>query len=412
MNYIENVREGVKSIFTNKLRTILTASIIAIGITSLVGILTAIDGIKASINESFSSLGSNTFYISDKRASRGRQRGVTEKTYPIVTYDEVKQFTNNYNAYGLPSINTSVTFNAEIKRKSKVTNPNIKVRGGDENYLAVEGYDLQDGRSFSGFEQQNGVNVAIVGKTVISSLFTNLENPINQSISFLGNKFKIIGILEEQGSSGGGSSADQSIIIPLVTARKVSKNRALRYSIGVVLSDPTKMEKSIGEATGLMKAIRRDKPGSDNSFEIKERKSTAEKLEEITVYLRIGGFTIGFITLIGASIGLMNIMLVSVTERTREIGVRKALGATPLLIRQQFLIEAIIITLMGGFGGIFFGILIGNGISSLLGSESYVIPWVWIFFGFAVRVIVGLLSGYLPAYKASKLDPIESLRFE
>jgi len=412
MNLTENIREGVKSIFANKLRTFLTASIIAIGITSLVGILTAIDGIKASIGESFSNLGSNTFYISDKRASRGSSGGVTEKKYPTITFDEVRKFTRNYDSDGTTSVNTSVTFNAEVKRQSKLTNPNIRVRGGDINYLTVEGYDLEKGRNFSALEEQNGTNVVLIGYETLDALFTDQETPINKTISFLGNKFKVIGVLEKQGSSGGGSSADRTIVVPLETARRIAKNRALRYRIAVALNDPTKMEQTIGDATGLMKAIRKDTPGSLNSFDIKERKSAAERLGEITGYLRIGGFTIGFITLIGASIGLMNIMLVSVTERTREIGVRKALGATPLRIRQQFLIEAIVITLMGGIGGILLGILIGNAISSLIGSGSYVIPWVWILFGFVVSIIVGLLSGYLPAFKASKLDPIESLRFE
>lgn len=412
MNLAENVREGVKSIFANKLRTILTASIIAIGITSLVGILTAIDGIKSSINESFSNLGSNTFYISDKRSSSGRRGGVSDKTYPPVTFDEVRQFTGNYDSEGVTSINTTVTFNAEVKRKSKVSNPNIRVRGGDVNYLTVEGYNLDEGRNFSAFEQNNGTNVVLIGQETLDALFSDQETVLNKTISFLGNKFKVIGVLEKQGGSGGGSSADRTIIVPLETARRIAQNRSLRYFIGVALSDPTKMEQSVGEATGLMRAIRKDLPGSANSFDIKERKSVAERLEEITVYLRIGGFTIGFITLIGASIGLMNIMLVSVTERTREIGVRKALGATPIRIRQQFLIEAIVITLMGGVGGILLGIVIGNGISRLIGSESYVIPWLWILFGFVVSIVVGLLSGYLPAFKASKLDPIESLRFE
>ncbi len=160
-----------------------------------------------------------------------------------------------------------------------------------------------------------------------------------------------------------------------------------------------------------MRAIRQDPVKQENSFEIKINKSLAEKLGEITGYLRIGGFTIGFITLLGASIGLMNIMLVSVTERTREIGIRKALGATPQMIRQQFLIEAIVICQMGGMIGIILGLGIGN-LTSLFIDGAFVIPWLWILFGVTIGMVVGLLSGYLPARKAAKLDPIESLRFE
>lgn len=412
MNYRENIREGIKSIVSNKLRTVLTAIIIAIGITSLVGILTAIDGIRSSIGDSFTSLGSNTFYISDKRVEQSKSQGVTEKKYPPISYDQSLRFLSEYKGDGVGTVNSTVTWNAEVKRKSKVSNPNIRVACGDINYLNVEGYNLDDGRNFSAFEEQNGANVAIIGQEVLKTLYLDNENPLNTTVSFLGNKFKVIGVLEEQGNSGNNGSADRYIIVPLETGRRVSQGRSLRYQIGIVVNDPSKIDLTMGEATGLMKAVRKDLPGSDHSFDIKKRQSLAERLEEITTYLRIGGFTIGFITLLGASIGLMNIMLVSVTERTREIGVRKALGATPKKIRQQFLIEAIVITQLGGAAGILLGIIIGNVISTLLNPGTFVIPWLWILFGFGIGVIVGLLSGYIPAHKASRLDPIESLRFE
>lgn len=409
MNLIENIREAIKSILANKLRTILTAAIIAIGITSLVGILTAIDGIQASINDSFSNLGSNTFVIEDKREERGKKAGIAQKSYPPLTFDEVSQFVDHYNVGEVTAVYTSVTRNAEIKYGSEVTNPNFSVLGGDLNYLYVQGYDLEEGRSISAFEHQNGSNVVLIGQEVLSALFKENEQTLNKSISFLGSKFKIVGVLAKQGTEGG--RADRAVVVPLSVARRLAKNRALNYQIGISVKDPTEMDHLMGEATGLMKAIRKDTPGSEDSFDIQEKKSLAERLGEITGYLRAGGFTIGFITLLGASIGLMNIMLVSVTERTREIGVRKAMGATPKRIRQQFLIESIVITQIGGFGGVVLGFIVGNIISSLL-ADTFVVPWLWMFFGFVIGMIVGLLSGYLPAYKASKLDPIVSLRFE
>ncbi|SMD32086.1 putative ABC transport system permease protein [Reichenbachiella faecimaris] len=409
MNLIENIREAVKSILANKLRTILTAAIIAIGITSLVGILTAIDGIQNSINDSFSNLGSNTFVIEDKREERGKKSGVSQKSYSALTFDEVSQFVDNYNVGEVTALYTTVTRNAEVKYGSEVTNPNFSVLGGDINYLYVEGYDVEEGRSISAFEHQNGSNVVLIGNEVLSTLFKENERAVNKSISFLGSKFKIVGVLAKQGTEGG--RADRAVVVPLTVARRLAKNRSLNYRVGVSVKNPTKMDHLMGEATGLMKAIRRDTPGSEDSFDIQEKKSLAERLGEITGYLRIGGFTIGFITLLGASIGLMNIMLVSVTERTREIGVRKAMGATPKRIRQQFLIESIVITQIGGFGGVILGFIVGNVISNLL-ADTFVVPWLWMLFGFLVGMIVGLLSGYLPAYKASKLDPIVSLRFE
>lgn len=411
MNVTENVREGIKSIKANKLRTVLTAGIISIGIMSLVGILTAIDGIQNSINSSFSNLGANTFDIEDLD-NRGMVDGKRAKVYPPVKYHELLTFKNKYEGEGVVSIYTVITGSAEIKRGSRVTNPNQLVRGGDENYLVVDGYDVELGRPFSSEESVNGSYVALVGSDIINDLFDKNEDPINQKITVLGAKFRIIGKLKEEGGASGNSNIDRTVIIPMETARIIAADRNYGFEAAVAVTDPTKMEKAMGEATELMRAIRGDRPGEENSFDISMSQSLADRLGTITGYLRIGGFAIGFITLIGASIGLMNIMLVSVTERTREIGVRKALGATPAKIRQQFLIEAVVICQMGGIGGIVFGIIIGNLVSGLIGGTGLIIPWGWILFGVIVGMIVGLASGVIPAIKAAKLDPIEALRFE
>lgn len=410
-NLRENINEGLRSIKANLLRSILTALIVAIGITSLVGILTAIDGIQASINESFSSLGVNSFEIRSKSQSRGRRRGISEKTYPNINFKEVKRFKE---LYGFPSdisIVTYVTGIAEIKRLSTKTNPNVRVVGANENFMIMESLNIKSGRNFSNIEIQYGSNVAIIGPGVVDVLFEDNEDPLNVLISVLGTKFKIIGLLEER-SLGGSGGPNRSVYIPIQAATKVSGGRTLRFSIDIGIINPMDMEYAMGEATGLMRSIRRDGIGKESSFEIKRNQSLEEELEEISGYLRVGGFGIGFITLLGASIGLMNIMMVSVTERTREIGIRKALGATPLRIRQQFLIEAIVVCQMGGILGILLGIAIGNIVSSLIASGSFMIPWFWMFVSFAIGVVVGLASGYYPAFKASKLDPIESLRFE
>ena len=412
MDIRENVKEGLKSIGANKLRTILTALIIAIGITSLVGILTAIDGIQASINDSFSNLGANTFDVERKRIDRGSNKGKKAKVHPPIKYAELVKFKDEYNGPGNVSLNVVITGIAELKYRSKVTNPNILVRGGDENYLIADGYDIEQGRSFSPSELENGAYSVVVGNQVKEALFGDNENPINKKISLLGAKFRIVGTLAEQGGVSGNSNVDRTVILPIKTARIVGADRNFGWEATVALPDPTQMDYATGIATGLMRSIRGDRPKDEDSFEIRVSRSLAERLGEMTGYLRMGGFTIGFITLIGASIGLMNIMLVSVTERTREIGVRKALGATPQKIRQQFLIEALVICQMGGFGGIILGILIGNLISNAMGIDVFIIPWLWIGVGVLIGMIVGLLSGYIPAFKASRLEPIESLRFE
>lgn len=412
MNIKENIREGLKSIQANLLRSILTALIVAIGITSLVGILTAIDGIQSSINDNFSTLGANSFTIRAKQGSRQTQRGITEKSYPNITVKEAYRFIDNYQYPSEISLYTFITGIAEIKRLSEKTNPNVRVLGANEYFLAIEGLEIAQGRNFSSIEMRYGSQVVIIGKDIKDVLFKPEEDPINEMIGILGSKFKVIGVIEEQGSLGGGGGIDRAVVVPILAGTRLGADRNLAYTIEVAISDPTQMDFAMGEATGVMRKVRQDRLGQEESFEVVRSRSLAERLEEISSYLRVGGFGIGFITLLGASIGLMNIMMVSVTERTREIGIRKALGATPTKIRQQFLIEAIVVCQMGGILGVLLGIGIGNLVSNLIASGSFIIPWFWIVLAFLVGVGVGLLSGYYPAFKASRLDPIESLRFE
>ncbi len=411
MNLIENIREGFRSINANLLRSVLTALIVAIGIASLVGILTAIDGIQSSITESFSSLGANSFNIAVKR-QRGRSRGKDERVYPPITYKEAVKFSEKFSSNAQVSLSSFITQIAEVKRLSEKTNPNISVVGGNQNYIYQEGLDIEDGRNFSEIEIKYGTNVAVIGKEIAKKLFKKDTDPLGEEISVWGIRFRVIGVLSAQGAMDGGSSDDR-VIIPLNSARAMAAGRSLTIEIDVLVDNSFSMEQAMGEAQGLMRIIRHDKIGAPESFEVQRSESLAEKLNDITGYLRIGGFGIGIITLLGASIGLMNIMMVSVTERTREIGIRKALGATPARIRQQFLIEAIVVTQMGGIAGIILGMALGNLVTNLIGDDiSFIVPWLWIFFSFLIGIVVGVGSGYYPAKKASRLDPIESLRFE
>jgi putative ABC transport system permease protein len=411
MNLLENMKEGLRSIQANMLRSVLTSLIVAIGITSLVGILTAVDGIERSVNESLSSLGVNIFEITSKVNRGGSTQGVAQKVYPPLKLSEALRFIDQYRVPASISLSANLSWNAEVKHMSVKTNPNVTINGVNEEYMAIKGLNLQAGRGFSTIEIGYGTPVAIIGHKIYKTLFKDNEEPINNKITLLGTQFKVIGIIEEKGQLQE-DNYDNMVIIPIRLANQMAKGRGLYYELSIGIADISKIDYAMGEATGVMRSIRRDEIGSENSFELERSETLAEEMASITSGLRFGGFGVGFITLLGASIALMNIMLVSVTERTREVGVRKALGATPLRIRQQFVIEAIVVCLLGGLAGIVLGILIGNGISSLMGINIFVIPWMWMFVGLVVCVAVGLISGYYPAHKASKLDPIESLRFE
>ncbi len=411
MDLVENIKEGLRSVRANLLRSVLTALIVAIGITALVGILTAIDGIEQSVNDSLASLGVNTFDIRSKTNRGSNRQGITEKSFAQLKMNEAFRFIDQYKVSSTISLSADITQIAEVKHLSNKTNPNVFVSGVNEEYVAIEGLEVEKGRNFSRLEIQYGSSVAILGYKVFTTLYKNKEDPIGSEITFSGAQFRVVGVLKEKGELAD-DNYDNMVMVPIIKGNQLAKGRGLWYEITVGISDPTQLETAMGEATGVMRNIRRDRPGQPNSFELEKSETLAQELESITSGLRMGGFGISFITLLGACIALMNIMLVSVTERTREVGVRKALGATPKRIRQQFVIEAIVVCLLGGIAGIILGIVIGNLLSRAMNISMFVIPWTWMGVGFVVCVVVGLISGYYPAHKASRLDPIESLRFE
>jgi putative ABC transport system permease protein len=414
MNLIENFREGLRSIQSNMLRTVLTALIIAIGITSLVGILTAIDGMQSSVNNSFADLGANTFDIRGPQPFRRRNSGVRFKDYPPITYRQSNQYKreirDTYNAQ--VSISSNIRGAVQVKYRSIKTNPNTRIVGIDDNFMTIKGYKLLDGRNFSQTDLDNGLNVIIIGSEVAQKLFEGKVNPINQEIIVMGNQYKVVGILDKKGSLTGGGD-DRVLLVPLENGRALAANRELTFDITTSVNSVEDQELIIEEARGIMRRVRKDVIGRPDSFEIESADALAKNFENVTGYLRMGGFGIGIITLLGAAIALMNIMLVSVTERTREIGIRKSLGATPRLIRLQFLMEAVVVCILGGIGGLILGIIVGNVIAKVISSNaSFIVPWFWMMMGILVCIVVGIISGIYPAIKASRLDPIEALRYE
>ncbi|WP_316824618.1 ABC transporter permease [Pedobacter miscanthi] len=409
MNYRENVRLALESIKANRLRTMLTALIIAIGLMALVGILTTLDAVKKSMTDAFSSMGANSFTIRNRGTGIRIGNGKRPKPFKAIRYEDAVKFKDSLNTPATVAVSVFASGGSTVKYGSLKTNPNINVQGIDENGLASQGLNLSQGRNFSVSEIQLGSNVCIVGGEVVEKLFKD-AGPLDKLINVGNNRFKIIGILEKKGSSMG-FSGDRAVYVPLIKAKQINANANPSYTITVMVPSNEMQENIIGESTALFRNIRKVKVNETNNFEITKSDAIAQTLFENLAFVAIGGVAIGIITLIGASIGLMNIMLVSVTERTREIGIRKAIGANPKVIRRQFLIEAVVICLIGGVFGIFLGIVLGNLISLAMGG-SFLIPWLFIIGGFVLCVLVGILSGYYPAKKASKLDPVEALRYE
>ncbi|MCJ8208789.1 ABC transporter permease [Mucilaginibacter sp. RS28] len=408
-NFKENVAIALQSISGNRLRTSLTALIIAIGIMALVGILTAIEGIKQWTNDAFSSMGANSFTIRNRGSGIQFGNGGHRKMYRSIRYDEAVRFKQTFKLPAQIAISTVASGASTVKFGDVKTNPNITIVGADENYLLTRGYKLATGRNFSNSELEHGSNVVIIGNDIRTKLFKDI-NPINQVILIGANKFRVIGLCEPKGSSAG-FGGDKICIIPVFKAKQITTSTSPTYTIGVMVSTPTALEATIGEASALFRNVRGIRIGGDDNFEITRSDSIQQQLSGQLTGITLAGFAISIVTLIGAAIGLMNIMLVSVTERTREIGVRKAIGATPSIIRKQFLIEAIVICIIGCAGGIILGMAIGNLIAIQI-SGHFVVPWLWMGVALIMCTGIGLLSGYYPAKKASRLDPVEALRYE
>ncbi|MCV9931016.1 ABC transporter permease [Flavobacterium sp. LS1R47] len=407
----ENIRIAFGSIRTQLLRTILTVLIIAIGITALVGILTVVSALENTISTDFASMGANTFNI-NQYENEVRNRGGNEREVvnPIISYPEAVVFKNKFKyPFSETSLSFTATSTAEVKYLATKTDPEIKVLGVDEHFIRNSGLETSIGRTFNQFDIENNTYVCVLGSDFMKGLLKDV-NPIDKIISIRGARFKVIGVLKEKGSTFG-NSQDLRVLIPIQVARSLFTAPNINYTISVMVSKKELLDQAIDNATSTMRRVRKLSPIRDNNFGVVRSDDLINRILSITQYLSLASWAISIITILGSSIALMNIMIVSVTERTREIGVRKALGAKKITVAVQFFIETLLIGQLGGLVGIILGILIGYGISSAM-DFIFVIPWVAIFAAFATSFIVAIVSGLYPAIKASQLDPIEALRYE
>tara|TARA_R100000306_G_scaffold14139_2_gene17048 strand:- start:10095 stop:11336 length:1242 start_codon:yes stop_codon:yes gene_type:complete len=407
----ENVRIALDSIKSQLLRTILTVVIIAIGIWALVGILSAVKVLENTIADNFASMGANTFnvqrYELEVQSQRGGER---KKINPIISYNDVREFEDKYN---FPLTQTAVSFRgtgaAEVKYESEKTDPEVQVYGVNEHYLINTGTEVDEGRNFTFFDIQNNNKVCLLGSDFLKNLFKG-EKPINKTISIRGVKFKVIGILESKGSTFG-NNQDLRVLIPIQVARGIFTEPNINYTISVRVDNKEIMQSAQDEAIITFRNIRGLNPVEENNFGILRSDDLLNQVAEIGLYMSTAAWIISIITILGSSIALMNIMLVSVTERTREIGVRKALGAKRSTISAQFFMETIVIGQFGSILGILLGILTGFVFAKAFDFD-FSLPWSAIIWATIITFLVAVIAGSYPATKAAKLDPIESLRYE
>ncbi len=407
---------------SNKLRTGITVAIIAFGIMALIGIITAIQAMNEGLRDSFSTMGANGFTVSYKERFRfddDNDNQKIDKTKKVKKSNldkyiqpyEAEMFKQKFHYPGaIVSLSLSGFSNYEIHYKEKKTNPNVRMNGGDENFLAVNGYSIEAGRNLTVPDVQAGRNVCMIGSDVAVKLFGQYkDNAVDKFINIGGTPYRVIAVLKSKGSSAL-LRADNVVITSYNNVRRTGFG-SNSFLIGVLANDISQIDGAVNEATAVFRNVRKLLPTDEDNFVIEKSDKLATTFIMLLSSIQAAAGAIGLITLIGAAIGLMNIMLVAVNERTREVGLIKALGGKRKNIRQQFLFESIIISLLGALFGIILGVIIGN-IFALLLNAGFTIPWAWVIAGILICSGVGLLAGIWPAIKASKLNPITALRYE
>jgi len=425
MNSRDILSLAFRTVRSNKLRTGLTVSIIAFGIMALIGIITAIKAMNQKFTESFSTMGANAFTVRYKErnirfgndnndevklSKKGKRKEKKSSLGKRITKDEAEYFVQRYDFPSLKGISVFGNRNNIVAHETRKTSPNVVLFGGDEHYLQLNGFTLLLGRNLNRQDVLSGRNVCLLGYDVAKKLFKEgVERAVNSVVRVNNIPYRVLGVLESRGSSFGFSR--DNVVVSTYTNVDRNFPSGFSFVIGVMTSDLLKVTEAMGEAEGIFRGVRKLNTTEENNFVIDRSDSIAEKAMNSLRFLTVSATVIGLITLIGAAIGLMNIMLVAVSERTREVGLVKAIGGKSRMVSRQFLLEAIIISVLGALFGIILGVLVGNLFSIVL-NTGFVVPWNWVLYGIIICTLVGLVAGLYPALKAGRLNPIEALRYE
>ena len=410
MKIIQALLLSLQSLKSNRLRTLLTVLGVVVGIFSIIVIMTIITMLQSSIENGVSQLNKNTFQIQKFPVVMGggpnaRDKFRNRKDLTLEDYDRLKELLTQAKYIGAEQWQ----FGKIVKFGNKETNPNIQLAGVNLDAVKTNNWNVDYGRELRETDLQYSSAVCLIGNEVVEKVFPKLS-PIGQIIRVDGHPLQVIGVIEKQPALFG-ESHDNYIVMPITTFQGYYGR--INNSINITVTSNSKEDYNavIEAATGYMRTIRKIEPGKDNDFDIFSNESLMGMINTMTDGVKIGALAVSLIALLAAGVGIMNIMLVSVTERTREIGIRKAIGARKSTILIQFLFEAIILCFFGGIIGIIIGIGLGNLAGSFLNAQT-AIPYNWVIIGLTLCIVVGVIFGTYPAYKASNLDPIEALRYE
>ncbi len=408
MNILETLRLALSSLSANKLRSGLTMLGIAVGVFSVIGVMTVITGLRSNIERGLNVLGANSFQFSKFPAinfSDPRQRFANRRD---ITYDEGERFKELIR--GTADVSLTVWRGGRrVSYGDQRTNPNIGFVGTDENFMAARNFEIGQGRNLGADDVAFGRSVVVLGIDIVKKLFVN-EDPLGKRVRIDGQTYTVVGVLASKGSSFG-ESQDNFAMIPITQYLEAYGRTNRSIGINVQARSQEALEATQEVAMGLMRLVRQLDPEDPNDFEVFSNESLIESFNKVAGVVAVGAFVISAIALLASGIGIMNIMLVSVTERTKEIGIRKSIGAKQRNILTQFLIEAVMLSLVGGAAGIAVGIGAGNVVAKML-SAALVFPWGWAITGLTVCSVIGVAFGFYPAWKAARLDPIEALRYE